>query len=307
MSTSLLTGLLGITGAGSAAATSHPSGWEYIKARRPDRVLVVDGGAEPLATFTVGARTVSLRGPARTFAEPTTTQARVVTNTWVRLLREPFDGKVDVAWLTSACADQSPDVLGVAAQYVTGAATVLAADGSVLSSDADYGPLLDDGTREEGADFNDYLGVSWTYDTRLDPPERRQIGALDCSGFVRMVFGYRAGLPLGLDPDGSTLPRRSFEMLASAPGVVVIRNSGKRPASTAALAPGDLLFFDGSVDDGERIDHVGIYLGVDSTGAPRFISSRKTVNGPTFGDEGGRSTLSGTGHYAKTWRAARRL
>jgi cell wall-associated NlpC family hydrolase len=122
-----------------------------------------------------------------------------------------------------------------------------------------------------------------------------------------MVFGYRLGVPLGLDPDGVRLPRRSVQMLEAAPGVVTVPDTGTAPSSTNKLAPGDLLFFDGSTDDGTAVDHVGIYLGRDSAGAPRFISSRKTVDGPTMGDVGGKSLLTGTGLYAGAWRAARRV
>ncbi len=290
----------------TSTATST-SAWTYKTLRNPDRVQVLDGSPQPVATFTLGARTVTVRGAARTFVEPSTTTATVVHRTWVRLLPAPFSGKVDTAWLQAALADTSPDVLSLATQYITGAPTVRAVDGSVVSSDADYGPLLADGSREEGADFNDYLRVTWAYGSQLDAPESRQLGALDCSGFVRIVLGYRAGAPLAFDPNGVGLPRRSFQMLDSAAGVVTVRNTGATPSSTSALAPGDLLFFDGSTDDGTRIDHVGIYLGIDSAGAPRFISSRKTVNGPTLGDVGGRSVLSGTGLYAKAWRAARRV
>jgi cell wall-associated NlpC family hydrolase len=167
--------------------------------------------------------------------------------------------------------------------------------------------LQPDGTRQEGSDFNDYLGISASYGGVIDSPEQDQFGSLDCSGFVRMVFGYRAGLPLVLDPDGLGLPRRSFQMLASAPGVAVLPNVGTRPTSLSRLLPGDLLFFDASTGDGAQIDHVGIYLGTDSAGAPRFLSSRKTVDGPTMGDVGGRSTLFGTGLYATAFRAARRV
>lgn len=320
----LLVGALCLTTASAAAAptqrthgnrtttttsttTAVPS-FTYKQLSNPNRVQVLDGSTQPVATFTHGARTVTVRGAARTFAEPSTTSASVVSRTWVRLLPRPFTGTVDTSWLNGALTDTSPDVLALAAQYVTGAPTVRAADGSLLSSDADYGPLLPDGTREEGSDFNDYLGTTWSYGTRVDAPEAQQIGALDCSGFVRMVLGHRAGLPLTLSPDGgASLPRRSFEMLASAPGVVTVPSTGARPTSTAVLAPGDLVFFDASTDDGTQIDHVAIYLGTDTAGAPRFVSSRKTVNGPTLGDAGGRSTLSGTGLYATTWRAARRL
>ena len=289
------------------AGTTDIAAWTYRTLSAPSRVQVLDAGSRPLATFTVGARTVTVRGPARVFSEPATTTARVTSTTWVRLLPGPFNGTVDTVWLEGALETASPDVLAKAAQYVAGAPTRLAGDGSVLADDADYGPLQPDGTRAEGSDFNDYLGKTWSYGPTVDEPEADQAGALDCSGFVRMIFGHRFNVPLALSPDGTRLPRRSAQMLSSAPGVVTIRDTGTRPSSLAKLAPGDLVFFDGSSDDGTLVDHVGIYVGLDGSGAPRFISSRKTANGPTLGDVGGRSTLSGTGHYANTWRAARRL
>jgi cell wall-associated NlpC family hydrolase len=288
------------------ALTSEPS-WTYRSLKSPARVQVLDGSRAPVATFTVGARTATIRGAARVFGEPATTTATVTSTTWVRLLPQPFTGTVDRAWLDKARSDTSPDLLAKAAQYVSGAPRTLAADGTRLAGDADYGPLRSDGTRAEGADFNDYLAVGWTYGSSVDTPETDQVNALDCSGFIRMVTGYRAGLPMSLSPDGVRLPRRAVQMLSSAPGVVTVPDTGTRPISTAPLSPGDLVFFDGSTDDGALVDHVGMYLGPDSGGAHRFISSRKTVNGPTLGDVGGRSVLSGTGHYASTWRAARRL
>lgn len=258
-----------------------------------------------LATFTKGARTVTLRGPSRTFSEETTT-ATVTTTSWVRLLPQPFTGKVDKTWLEAALRDRSPDVLAVALQYTTGAPEILTASGSRLAGDASYGPLTDTG-RQEGSDFSDYLGVSWSYGPSVDRPESAQLGSLDCSGYVRMVLGYRGGAPLAQSPDGVGLPRRSFQLLASAPGAVLQPDTGSRPPLPVGLAAGDLLFFDAATDDGTQIDHVGIYLGVDSAGAARFLSSRKTVDGPTMGDVGGRSTLTGTGLYATSFRAVRRV
>ena len=272
----------------------------------PDRVVVRDDGGV-VATFTVGARTVTVRGPQRTFAEPGTTSATVTTTAWVRLLPAAFDGVVDHGWLADRLTDTSEDVLALAAQYTTGAPDRTDAAGLRIAGDASYGPLLADGTREEGSDFNDFLGVPWTYAGTVDRPETRQIGSLDCSGYVRMAYGYRAGVPLTLEDDGVRLPRRAVQMAASAPGVMVIPHTGSRPAGTGDLAAGDLVFFDASTDDGTLVDHVGIYLGTDSVGAPRFVSSRKGADGPTMGDVRGRSTLSGTGLYATAFRAARRL
>jgi len=89
--------------------------------------------------------------------------------------------------------------------------------------------------------------------------------------------------------------------------VVTMPDTGRPPSSPSELLPGDLVFFDANGDEGARMDHVGLYLGLDSVGAARFVSSRKTVNGPTLGDVGGRSVLTGTGLYALSWRAARRI
>jgi cell wall-associated NlpC family hydrolase len=73
------------------------------------------------------------------------------------------------------------------------------------------------------------------------------------------------------------------------------------------LAPGDLVFFDADSTDGTQIDHVGIYLGRDTGGNYRFLSSRQSIDGPTMGDYRGSSVLNGTGLYARSFRAARRL
>jgi cell wall-associated NlpC family hydrolase len=309
-----LTAVLIVTGA--ALARSSKSGHEtssttlgYVLKRLtgPSRTLVYSATGSWLATFTDGARTVDVSGPQRTFAESTTTMT-VSSRVWVRLLPNSFDGTVDTSWLAGALADTSNDVLAVAMQYVTGAAPVYDSSGRQVAADADYGPIGSDGTRQPGADFNDYLGVAWTYPNgSIDQPEADEFNSLDCSGFMRMVWGYRSGFPLALSPDGHGLPRRSYEMADGAPGVVVLPNLGVVPASRSALQPGDLVFFDASTDDGTRIDHVGMYLGKDSAGHDRFISSRRTVNGPTMGDVGGRSILDGTGLYALSLREARRL
>lgn len=235
--------------------------------------------------------------------------ATVTSDRWVRLLPAPFDGRwdaPDAAWLDAAMVDRSPDLLAVAFGYVAGAPELKV--GSLrVAGDASYGPLAADGARSEGADFNDYLGVSWRYGTTLDAPESRELGSLDCSGYVRMVFGYRAGLPMVIGPNGTGLPRRSSDQLASAPGKVTIPNTGAQATALATLAPGDLVFFDASASDGTRIDHVGIYLGVDGGGRHRFLSSRGKADGPTIGDIGSTSILDGEGYWARAFRAARRL
>lgn len=288
----------------TSSTTTTTGSWVYTRATGPARTEVRDAAGVLLATLTDGSRSVVLTGPARTLAESGTT-ATVTARSWVRLLPAPFAGVVDSAWLASALADRSPDVLAVALQYVTGAPVLRAADGSVLAADASYGPLVD-GVRQEGSDWNDFLQVSATYDGVLDQPERDQAGALDCSGFVRMVFGRRSGYPMVLAPDGVRLPRRATQMHTGGPGTLVA-SSSTRLTDLSRLLAGDLVLFDASTDDGTAVDHVGIYLGTDAGGRPRFVSSRKTVDGPTLGDTGGRSTLDGTGLYATSLRAVRRL
>ena len=103
------------------------------------------------------------------------------------------------------------------------------------------------------------------------------------------------------------MPRRAFEICDSAPGVLVLENTGTQVTDLSSLGIGDLLFFDADSSDGGQIDHVGMYLGRDSSGHHRFISSRKKADGPTMGDIGGKSILDGKGLYARTFRAVRRM
>lgn len=134
---------------------------------------------------------------------------------------------------------------------------------------------------------------------------------------MRMVWGYRHHLPdsgygdsvpLARGPgDGNQLPRRAVEMYDNATGLVLVEDTDQQVTDFDHLDIGDLVFFDGSTDDGDAIDHVGMYLGLDALGNRRFVSSRKTDNGPTFSDRGGASVLNGDGHYARAFRAVRRL
>ena len=93
--------------------------------------------------------------------------------------------------------------------------------------------------------------------------------------------GYPDTIPLSRRPQSNTtLPRRSFELYDSATGTILIENIGTQATDLDVLDVGDLVFFDVERDDGARLDHVGMYLGTDVSGARRFISSRKTANGP---------------------------
>jgi hypothetical protein len=278
----------------SAAPIAEPT-YAMVRLSDPARTAVYDKEGVWVATFTDGARKVRLRGPSRPFDE-ITASAPVVTKDWVRILPAAFAGNVDTEWLDTALTDDSPDVLAVAMEYIRDA-----------PNDAEYGPIVD-GVRQEGSDFHDYLGLNWEFpDTGMRLADANQIRSLDCSGFVRMVYGYRHGMPMSFAPKAGFLPRRSFELAGAAPGVVVIANTDSRPTGLATLEAGDLVFFDADTTDGTKIDHSGIYLGLDVAGRHRFISSRKSANGPTLGDSNGPSLLDGTYLYARTFRTARRL
>ncbi|MET7731975.1 NlpC/P60 family protein [Streptomyces sp. NPDC005402] len=239
---------------------------------------------------------------------------------WVRLLPEPFDGTWTAeleqtirGWAGSTV----PDVLAYAAMFLGGAAAVTAgagpAQGKHVLGEAGYGYLDPHGYRLEGADFHEYMKVGWTFpDGTYTGPSSKQAGNLDCSGYTRMVYGYHLGVPLAAEEDtsGTRIPRKSRHIADYAPGVVVDRATGTTPPAAALLQPGDLVLFNAdSSDDGVSltIDHVGIYLGLDDAGQRRFLSSRKTANGPTMSDLGGASLLDGAGTYARSLHTVRRI
>jgi cell wall-associated NlpC family hydrolase len=156
-----------------------------------------------------------------------------------------------------------------------------------------------------GPDWHDYRGVDAVYGRRIDRADPEEYGALDCSGYTRTVYGARLGVPLSLRPDGGTsLPRRSFEQAAEAPGIVPIA-AGE--VDDERLQAGDLVFFD-LQEARPGIDHVGIYLGEDTGGDHRFVHSRPSADGPTLGgDDHGASILNGDGRYADGFVSTRRL
>jgi hypothetical protein len=108
--------------------------------------------------------------------------------------------------------------------------------------------------------------------------------------------------------DGSAIPRRSVSIAAFGPGVNVAQGA---PPTLGKLEIGDVVSFDAdqtNPDEPEgQVDHVGIYIGLDSHGNYRFMSSRKTINGPTIADVGGPSVLNGTDRFARTLRVIRRF
>ncbi len=307
----MLTVLIGLPG--PAVAGVDPP-YRYIRAEDPPRTLVLDESGSTVATLTDGSRTGVFRGPARTFAEPRATEATVATRDWVRVAPLPWrlGGEHDAAlgrWLTKALGDRGIDVLGIAMQYRRHAPDLFDAKGVRYAGRAFFGPVID-GERVSDSDFTDYLGVPWTYsDGVVRQPEPIRKDSLDCSGFLRMVFGYRSGYPLGWDPGDGRLPREVRDLATGGPGPVIIADSGVRPSAKqlGRLQTGDLLLFDLDPEDGPLLDHSAIFLGLDSLGQPRFISSRKMYNGPTMGDKNGASVLSGDGVLAQAFRLARRI
>jgi cell wall-associated NlpC family hydrolase len=285
----------------------------FDRLENPGRTVIRDQKGAVIATFTDGARTVALTGPSRTFTEPRFSKATVTTTTWVRLAPQAWTPGAEKAewfgeWFEAARKDTGPDVFDIAMQYFDGAAPEKNADNLQFRGDAIFGPVDSGGyARLEQSDFMDYLGISYSFPDVKKTPKPAHKGALDCSGFVRMVYGYRLGYPLlGTNNAGPGLPRRAYAIAGNGPGVALIPDTGSRVTAYNALQPGDLVFFEveGSVDE---LDHVGIFVGVDSTGHYRFMSSRERANGPTFGDLGGTSLLDDGGRYSQAWRAARRI
>ncbi len=279
---------------------------QQLQTRRvsdPARTIVEDPQGAWVATFTDGARTVALAGPSRRFDEATAAHG-VTSSTWVRVLPAPFAGQLDGAWLARAREDTSPDVLATSMQYLTGAPKIYAG-GVLVAGDASYGPLRGD-TRPVGSDWHDYQGVVGTAATTTRGPIADRYQSVDCSGYMRLLWGVRSGVPLTGSPNGGVaLPRRATQQASEAPGVVPIRDRGTQVTDFSRLQPGDLVFFDATPSN--EIDHVGVYLGPDDAGRHRFVSSRRSSDGPTMGDYRGASLLDGNGLYARTFRATRRL
>jgi cell wall-associated NlpC family hydrolase len=283
----------------------------------PDRTVVQNEAGEELAVFTDGARTVRLNGPARTFAEPRFTEATVTTTSWIRLAPQEWQQGAEGEdwfrpWLEKALTSKAPDVLATTMDYIDGARKKENDKGLQVAGDAAFGPLskIDPDGRAENSDFYDYLGVSWSFpDGKKEQPSEKHFLSLDCSGFIRMVYGYRLGYPLhDTNTKGVGLPRRAYAMAQYGPGVQLMPNTGKQATDIDRLQPGDLLFFNAGPVQNAHIEHSGIFLGVDSTGHYRFISSRSQANGPTFGDAGGTSILDGRDAYwAVRFRTARRI
>ena len=302
----------------AAQAAKAPGLGQYVVRRKnaPNRTEILTRQGRVVAVMTDGARTAHQQGPKRTFSESRFTPAKIVTTEYVRLApREWYPAAVNepwfAQWLAKAVADKSPDVLALAFEYTYGAQPKKDKNGRQYSGDAAFGPLsdIDPDGRAENSDFYDYLGTDWEFkDGVTEEPTASHMLSLDCSGFIRMVYGYRLGYPLlGGNDKGPGLPRRAIAMGGVGPGVQLMPNTGKRATNIDRLMPGDIILFNAGPVQNKHIEHSGIYLGVDDRGHRRFISSRSQANGPTMGDLHGESILDGSGYWAVRLRTARRI
>ncbi|MEU5662856.1 C40 family peptidase [Streptomyces longwoodensis] len=313
-----------LDGKGGSGGTSGDRGevrWDRLE--NPARSVLRGADGQIKGVFTDGARLATLTGPARTFQEPSSTSSKVSTTDWVRLMPKPWKkGSENGAWFKEWYAEyresKEADLFATAFQYVVGAPVKKDEQGVAYAGDANFGPLNTTGAeggdlRLEQSDFYDYLGIKYPFrDGVVGAPETLRARSLDCSGFMRMVLGYRARYPLmSSDTSGNGLPRTANGMARSDEGVDVLPLAGvtaqDRPSAIDQLQPGDLVFFKLDQRTGERLDHVGMVLGYDTEGHLIFVSSREEVNGPTIGDVGGVSRLDGNGYYAKSLRSAKRL
>jgi len=312
--------------------TIMPCRYQQTHYTSPTRVDVLNAQNQWLATFTNNSYSVKVKGPTRTFSEPlipeTTGQPQytVTTFIWVRIMPTRFNGLVDETWLDQQLSNTSPDLLAMSMQYIAGAPPLFNGGGLQIAGDSGYGDAA-------GADFNDYLPVTWAYGSfgGNDAPESAEFREMDCSGFMRMLWGYRESLrtpdPATNTAGGITLaayannrpgiafPRVSADQCNPAVGVgvyVVPYVSGQKPTSYGNLTTGDLVCFDADTNE-TGIDHLGMFLGVDSGGHYRFISSRNSLKGPTMNDSGvsvtgppcySPSTLDGCGWAPDGWRSA---
>ncbi len=311
---------------GPAGATTVPRNdaerltqrYELIDVTRPDRTEVRRRSDRTVvATLTVGARTVVFAGPQRRFTEPSTTSAVIDSTSWVRLAPRPWQPERHIddevaGWLLDQIEDPDPpiDVLAAAMQYLPDAPDGYDDHGVRHIGDAGFG-YVHTADERDGADFYDYLEIPWKFpDTGRVKPSKRWDRDLDCSGYLRLIYGYRFGLPLLNEPVNTTvdaLPRTASSMAAYARSVLVAAGPtpGQRPTRLSAVQPGDLVFF-ALHDDPTLITHSGIYLGKDQDGGMRFVSSRGTVDGPSFGDVRGDGVID-SGYFGQRLRRVIRL
>ncbi|MFF4879772.1 NlpC/P60 family protein [Micromonospora sp. NPDC000668] len=302
---------------GNPAAERLAQEYELVDLADPARTQVRRRADQAVvATLTVGARTTVFAGAPRRFDEPSTTTAVVESTAYVRIAPRAWQPGPQIPealarWLITELDRGDPtDVLAAAMQYLPGAPDLRDEQGVRYAGDADFGYVHSRDERD-GADFYDYLEIPWTFpDTGTVRPSARWDRDLDCSGYIRLVYGYRFGIPL-LNQTASTtvdgLPRTAASMAAHARSVVIAagRNPSRPPADLSAAQPGDLVFF-ALHDDPALVTHSGIYIGDDADGGMRFVSSRGTADGPTFGDVRGAGVID-SGYFGDRLRRVIRL
>ncbi|MER8046864.1 NlpC/P60 family protein [Streptomyces sp. NPDC094032] len=279
-------------------SATEPSGWTHSVADTsfPMGAVGVRALASKGATVRPKARVDSFRIETATWADP----PLVTHDTWVRLLPEPFAG----TWtpdleqrITAWAGDTSPDLLAYCAMYQPFAPVVTQGGRQVLGESAYSKADPTTGLRTVGADFQEYLGIPYDFPgyPRREP-EAEFLRCLDCSGYVRMVFGYHLGLPLLHESAAAgtqALARTSSGMATAAPGVTIAESAVGSTPPLDGLRIGDTVYFDTDATTDDPGGHVGVYVGPDRYGKRRFVSSRKSPNGPTLGDVGGKSILDG--------------
>lgn len=322
---SLLTGAVACTNSREPEPTNtekkmpnpHPSLTGYLLGGEDkDGVTRIYRDQQPpqlAAIVTDGARAVTFVGPQRTFTEPSTTSAKVKTDSWVRVAPKAWQhGAWTEPWFidffrTYAEDYSTADVLAMAMQYQDDAPTVRDDAGVPFAGDAGFG-LARDGEDVDGADFYDYLGINWKFPSgEKKQPDEQWYRKLDCSGYLRLVYGYRAGIRLSAGTSGDDgLPRTAQAMATNSPSRTIAAGdtAGEAPKSLDNLLPGDLVFF--ALRSDTHMSHSGIYVGKDQDGHMRFISSRTQINGPTFGDFRSRSIID-TGIFRQRLRRVIRL
>lgn len=134
-----------------AAASPATDAHRYERLSGPERTVVRDGAGAVLAVLTDKARTAVLAGPVRTFAEPATTTATLATDSWVRLLPQPWTAGAERetwfrTWFQQSLGSTTDDVLAIATQYMGGAAPEKDAKGVRYRGDASFGPINPDGS-----------------------------------------------------------------------------------------------------------------------------------------------------------------
>lgn len=308
----------GAVSAGNAAKASSVSleDLSYKRVSNPEGTKVVDGSGKEVARFTDSARTAVIQGKERTIEEAQSTDARVTTTSYVRVMPQPYARGVEDKgwfqdWFAKAIEDEAPDALEVGTQYFANAEEIRDENGLRIAGDADFGPENHmEGNRKVGSDFNDFLEIKVAFpDDSVDRPEKKQRNALDSAGFLRIVYGYRLGYPMyGGDRKGEGLQRQVDGLYENGPGVLLAKDTGAPPSLQGisdSLLPGDVLMFTNDEEPG--LDHAAIYIGRDDKGHHRFMSSREANNGPTMGDVAGASIIDGQDLFARNFRAVRRI